>query len=385
VEVCALVPVQSRPNRIDVHLELDEFLEDWEVDITEPVPSDAATRPRGSLASGLPQSSFLLDISSRHAPFEVWPDEAAAAAALKFARETSERQRLEDDDAPLGLAPDSWVPAPNKPARIGTLTPTVAPRRERRAGGWLALTLLLALAVAGTWYLWPREGALRVELAEQNSVPEVDVFVDGVRRCESTPCIVKNLSPGNHLVKLVAHGRPSPPSGEFAVQAGQETLVAMSLADGAQGVALSSSQSGVRVSVDGKERGALPITLDDLASGEHRLRFTAAGHRALDKRIDVVPGELEDLDVKLEALPPRLHLEITPEDASVELRRDKVRTMHAGRWPKTIELERGAWELVVFRQGYVATSQKLELSGGEQTLRIKLAPKLADDGDIYWR
>jgi hypothetical protein len=408
VEVCALVPVESRPSAGRIEISFEDFLEDWEHDATNRAGTDpAATRPRGSAAAGRRQSPFVLDVSSRHAPFEVWPDDLPALPAPashaatdpdplynpELDRAALDKERV--DQAPLSLTPDSWIPDKRKKKTNwrrpsgGTLHPLVGPHIERvarRAGGWLAIVALTLVAAAGAWRFWPRATSLRVDLADASHSPEVEVYVDGVRRCEVTPCMVQDLEPGAHQVQVVAPGRTPLPAESVTLAAGEETSVAL-MVSLRQGIEIETKQRDVAVVVDGVARGKLPLVLDELPAGEHVLRFTAAEHRPMEKRIVVEEGELSQLDVALEPLPPLITIHVTPADATITLKKrgEKDRTEHAGPFPRSIELSRGEWEVVAFRSGYRSAARTIVVDRGEQKISLALAAVPIDPNDIYWR
>jgi hypothetical protein len=154
-----------------------------------------------------------------------------------------------------------------------------------------------------------------------------------------------------------------------------------------QGIELGSKQRGVAVSVDGVARGTLPLVLDELPAGEHVLRFTADDHRPNERRIVVEEGELSQLDVALEPLPPSIAVHITPTDATITLRKrgEKDRTEHAGPFPRTIELTRGEWEVVAFRSGYRSAARTIVVDRGTQKVNLALVAVPSDPNDIYWR
>jgi hypothetical protein len=63
-----------------------------------------------------------------------------------------------------------------------------------------------------------------------------------------------------------------------------------------QGFEAKSTEQGVRVFVDGSERGTLPLVVDDLTPGPHRVRFErASGRGSTERVVEVAPGGVTDL------------------------------------------------------------------------------------------
>ncbi|MFW5738254.1 MAG: PEGA domain-containing protein, partial [Spirochaetota bacterium] len=60
-----------------------------------------------------------------------------------------------------------------------------------------------------------------------------------------------------------------------------------------------------RVFVDGTFRGNTPIELE-LIEGEHSIRVTAPGHHEQVRTVTSTPGQIDAIDVTLEALPEEL-------------------------------------------------------------------------------
>ena len=63
---------------------------------------------------------------------------------------------------------------------------------------------------------------------------------------------------------------------------------------------------GAFVSIDGKLRGATPLTISDLRSGQHELRGTKDGYKELIQQVTVMPYASDNLHWKMEPLVPQL-------------------------------------------------------------------------------
>jgi tetratricopeptide (TPR) repeat protein len=71
-------------------------------------------------------------------------------------------------------------------------------------------------------------------------------------------------------------------------------------------VTLKTTPPGAFIFIDGKLRGASPITLLDLPSGAHQLKGTKEGYKDLVQQVNIKPYAQENLHWKLEPIVPRL-------------------------------------------------------------------------------
>jgi hypothetical protein len=99
----------------------------------------------------------------------------------------------------------------------------------------------------------------------------VDVFVDGVAHGR-TPARV-SLSPGSHILEL--RGRGVPRVIPFTVTANAEVSQYLELPEApvTGQLAVQSDPPGAKVIVDGTERGVAPLTIPDLAPGDHKVEL----------------------------------------------------------------------------------------------------------------
>ena len=145
----------------------------------------------------------------------------------------------------------------------------------------------------------PANGTLVV----QSQVDGAEVLVDEAT-VGFTPLDPLELPPGEHTVRVRRPGYT-----EFddvvVVAAGREAVVPVELIALAMVVTVRSTPDESRVFVDGTFRGNTPIELE-LIEGEHELRVAAPRFREHTRTITAIPGELELVDVTLEALPEEL-------------------------------------------------------------------------------
>jgi len=184
---------------------------------------------------------------------------------------------------PLLPSSDATVGAAAKPLfnpdAPFTATPVPAAREPRKMPPYGRIAALLALVLllggggfAGYKYLGasavsPAMGSLNV----QSNPAGVDVFVDGVAHGR-TPARV-SLTPGAHILEL--RGRGVPRVIPFTVTANAEVSQYLELPEApvTGQLAVQSDPPGAKVIVDGTERGVAPLTIPDLAPGDHKVEL----------------------------------------------------------------------------------------------------------------
>ncbi len=180
------------------------------------------------------------------------PIEATPAAAAK---------PLFNPDAPFMATPVAAASAPGKGVPYGRIAAVIALVLLLGGGGFAGYKYLGASTVN------PAMGSLNV----QSNPAGVDVFVDGVAHGR-TPARV-SLSPGSHILEL--RGRGVPRVIPFTVTANAEVSQYLELPEApvTGQLAVQSDPPGAKVIVDGAERGVAPLTIPDLAPGDHKVEL----------------------------------------------------------------------------------------------------------------
>ena len=199
---------------------------------------------------------------------------------------------LFNPDALFTAAP---VPAsrPARPAR-----PALARPSKQVIAIAAAVVLLLggaafALKFYGRTSAAPSMGVLVVQ-SNPSSIP---VFVDGVEKGK-TPARVP-VAPGSHILEL--RGRGVPRVIPLNVTAGAEVSQYLEFAEVplTGQLAIQSEPAGAKVLVDGTERGVAPVTITDLAPGEHRVELQSDGVTAAKHTVMVQAGGTASLVVPI--------------------------------------------------------------------------------------
>ncbi|MBK8997568.1 MAG: PEGA domain-containing protein [Myxococcales bacterium] len=167
--------------------------------------------------------------------------------------------------------------------------------------------LVVGLVAAMVVFFIPRNGTLVVTVAGpgNKSVDAVQVFVDGNKRCDTSPCRVTELSTGTHMVKVTAAGYQPTAEQGVKVATGEDAVlnVTLSRASEGTGVKVSADTIGsVKLYVDGKEIGPLPQELRDMTPGEHVIKIAGDRYEAWEKRIAVEEGQVQSIEPKLKVV-----------------------------------------------------------------------------------
>jgi hypothetical protein len=198
--------------------------------------------------------------------------------------------------------PSELQPPPGTSLQLpGVSGPVTLPAAPARRPAWhmavvgaVAATLLLTAAQAARtrWFGAPAAattGGLTVDTRPAGA----EIHIDGQRR-GVTPLTLA-LEPGPHTVAVRLGG--SERSVPVVVTAGGTVAHYFEMAGGASSapaaatgtIAVVTTPPGARVNVDGQPRGVSPLTIGDLAPGEHRIAVDSDAARAA-RVITVQPG-----------------------------------------------------------------------------------------------
>jgi hypothetical protein len=263
----------------------------------------------------------------------------------------------------------------------------------RRARSRVLLSVIaassLALAVLAIVLLvQPGPGQLIVTVAapDNSVVDDARVLVDGQRRCTRAPCRLHNLSSGVHVVRVEAPGyRPSVDRavemrrGDYAVI---EVILSPQRRTG--GVRVPAVGVGLRLVVDGKDRGPLPVEVSDLSPGEHQLRIVGNdAYERFEQRITVSPGEVTTVAPKLRVLQGRARVELgyNADGAEVLLRCGEQEPVPLEP-PATVSIApEGGCELIAAKSGFQQFQQRLVFGqcDTQKTFMVDLRPAAGID------
>jgi len=209
--------------------------------------------------------------------------------------------------APMPPPPAAHAPMPMAPAapiRPADATQVIRPKSGGNTGLIVgALVLAAAAGVGAFFWMSNRPGNVLVNVDVKGPKgTTVTVSIDGAEKCTDTTCRIEGVTPGAHTIKAVAGDVEK--KATLNVEPGKDAIANLSLevASKKTGVKISSSQTGLKVEIDGGSPRALPVDDDSLKPGEHTLKFSGPGDRYASKtqKINLEEGQVKTLDeVKL--------------------------------------------------------------------------------------
>jgi len=278
-------------------------------------------------------------------------------------------------------------PAPMPPPNRMEATALVRPQSSSKAGLWIALVLLVLVLAGGAaaFFLIPRTGKLIVNVsdAKGQSVPLVQIFVDGKKQCDTAPCIVDQVSSGSHVVKVVASGPNQPPDQIVNIEARKDTPVTFTLEGGGgkkgTGLKVAGNQTGVKLYVDDKEIGPLPQELTDLTPGDHKITLKGGDRYApLEKSVLVAKDEIIDMGaMQLKVVKGKATITLATSGAKVYLVSGSDRR-ELPSLPISVDIDTSkSWSLEASKTGYNDYKQQIGFDDGqaEKTFNVELTLK----------
>ena len=153
----------------------------------------------------------------------------------------------------------------------------------------IVLTLLTATAAAA-WRSWRDRhiGQQTGTLAVESHPAGAAILIDGIER--GTSPIALALTPGRHEVvakSALGMGRTSL---DIAIGQQHKVVVALEFGTDPGSIDISTDPPGAQVRLDGEDRGRSPVSLDEVAPGEHVLHVEHGAAR-MERRFVLAPAE----------------------------------------------------------------------------------------------
>jgi hypothetical protein len=208
---------------------------------------------------------------------------------------------------PPSMPPPRAVPGSGRVTAIASSVPNAISdlpfARSRNTMLFVAAAAVAAVVVGVVFLLLPKDGSLVVTVAGPGNTPvsELEVYVDGKKRCTTSPCRVEELSSGTHLVKVIGTGYEPTADQGVKVESGDEAVYNVSLSrGGATGLSVKAEGRGLKLWIDGKEIGPLPQEISDIAPGEHTIKIDGSDrYEPLERTVTVEANQLVTLEPKL--------------------------------------------------------------------------------------
>ncbi len=291
---------------------------------------------------------------------------------------------------PVSQPPASAAPQ-MPPVQRAMEATAVVPRQpgSGKAGMWIGLlAAILAFAGVGIYATMQQRGpgTLVINAADAVGKPVsgLEIWVDDTKRCDSSPCIVRDVAPGTHLVKVTAPGYDAPSPKATAIEAGKSATIDLSLVATkglvGTGVKVSGNQPGVKLFVDGKEYGTLPQEVKDLEAGDHKIRVAGSDRYApMEKTVSVGKNEMVDLgNVALKVLKGKVMFQLGTPGAKVYLVASPTNRKEIPTFPIAIDFEpTDKYELVATAPGFEELRRPISFDDGiaEKSFTVELTPK----------
>jgi hypothetical protein len=298
---------------------------------------------------------------------------------------------------PVASVPPPPVASVPPPPVASVPPPAVAPqglsleathqlaRAESSKAALISVLLLVVAAIAGVvvFFLMPRSGTMVVNVADAKGGPVngLEISIDGTKRCDSAPCIVRELAAGPHQVSVTARGYEPTAPRALTVEARHDATAdfqLIALKPAATGFKAAASHAGVKLSLDGKDVGELPKEFRDLEPGSHTLRFAADSFVALEKTITVTKENVLDLGtLSLKVARGKATISSDTPGAKVVLVNGSTRKA-VPQLPITVEFDASeSWQIQATKDGYEEFRQPITFEDGQavKTFTVALSEK----------
>jgi serine/threonine protein kinase len=187
---------------------------------------------------------------------------------------------------------DFFAPQPPPPAKEQKIS---KPKTKGRVPKWarIAAIVVAVAAVAGGAGIASRSfrkppPPVTGTLAVQTNPPGVSVFVDGESKGNTPARLTLNV--GSHILEL--RGRGVPRVVPITVAAGAEVSQYLELPEtpSTGSLLIQSDPAGAKVTVDGVAHGAAPVSVADLAPGDHEVVLQAEGGTPVKQHVVIQAG-----------------------------------------------------------------------------------------------
>ena len=356
-----------------------------------PPPPPSMSSPPASMKAPTPPSS--LPPQPTHAPL---------VATLASAAGSSPSQPPASPHVQMTTTAPLTMPGiRTEPPRALEATTLVHPAGGGRSYSLVGVGLGVLSAGIGAFalvlFLNSRGGTISVTAVDGkgSALDHVAVFVDGEKtKCETSPCNLE-LANGKHTIKVISEGLATPEPKVVNVEAGNALPVPFEFkgeaaagttstalaASAGTGLKIASVGSGLKLFVDGQDRGTLPQELRDLKVGEHKIRIAGnERYQALEKTVTITAGSMLDLgSVTPKVLKGKALLDVQTAGAKLSLQApgEPARQLAVPVPPLDLDTSKG-WTLHATKSGFEELVLPLTFGEGEpaeKTFAVALTPK----------
>jgi len=210
------------------------------------------------------------------------------------------------------------------------------------------------------------------------------VELDGHVVCENVPCRIEGVSKGAHTIRVQARGYRAPQERSVTVQGGAEQVSHFTLEpEATASVEVRVDAPGLRIYVDGQDRGTAPRLVTGLAATEHLVELLDNPLFApFEQRVSLAAGDVKLIEPTLTLLRAAIVLRAGKgaKEANVYLERDGERRRVMS-LPARIEVAplRG-YRILATRRGFADFERAVAFSIARPEVEV-LVELEREDGD----
>ena len=196
-----------------------------------------------------------------------------------------------------------------------------------------------------------------------NSNPQGAAVSLGEVFAGNTPLTLHNIKRGTHRAHLVLAGFEDKEI-EFRVEGRTPQALEVDLNSNAGLLVIHSTPSGATVTVDGRNEGITPLSLNQIGRGDRDIFLQLPGYEPYRNTVSVAPTTTARVDAVLTPLPGGLGIVTVPNGARVY-----VDGEYKGEAPINIRgIEPGAHNVRVDLRGHAADSRTVQIGRGESVV-----------------
>jgi serine/threonine-protein kinase len=321
--------------------------------------------------------------SAEPPPVPIYPPTIEVAPQRERELPTAPSSRRPTPPRVEAVVPEAHLsPIVSEPPWAATVGPKMGSPRVGLRYAVLAFAASALVTVLVLRSIIPGKGSVMVTAVGVAGLPveNAQALIDGAPACAPVPCRVSKLREGRHVLTIKAPGyQPTEPK-PLNIAAGNDSLVLVSLTpENTAGLHVRVPGRGLRVFLDGEDRGEAPLTIGGLSPTEHTIRIAGSPlYAPFEQKITLKPNSNATFAPELVAL--QAFITITPgagaQSASVEVLGGPQRKAVV-ELPARIEVPPlGNYRVRARRPGYQDFETELRFGEGEaeKQVHIELAP-----------
>jgi hypothetical protein len=263
----------------------------------------------------------------------------------------------------------------------------------RPSNGLIAFAASLFVGIVLVLLFRPSQGALVVTASGARNAPlaSASVELNGKTVCANVPCRIESVTEGEHQLSVHALGYRRSPARSVSVSGGRELASHFTLEPAATGtLEVNVDAPGLRIYVDGQDRGPAPGRVTGLAATAHLVELLDnALFAPFEQRVELRGGDILRVEPTLTLLRGAIVLKRGKgaKDASVSLIRDRERR-NVPELPARVEVAPlGIYRVAATRPGFPDFERTVSFSIAKPEVEVIVellhAEAEASDADVY--